>query len=505
MPSEHRLHPSSVFFQLGGQLKNLLVPGLVALFAARASDAAWQVWAMLLLIPYAMVAVVRALSVRYRFDASELVIRTGFVFRRERRIPYNRIHNIDAIQNVAHRLLNVMEVRLETAGGTDTEAELRVLSADAFREMRERVQGGREVVTSAGVAPDAIPRPAPVGKRLFALRMRDVALLGLLQGRGLVVVGAAVGVLGELGLIDSMARRLFGDEAEGRGVLRRLALALVGQSTAPTRQIAIMLAVFVAFLVALRGLSVVLAVFRFYGFVLTRTGEELRSEFGLLTRVTATIPIRRIQTLTVQRAPLYRLVRRAALRVDTAGGHTEEQVQAQRKWLAPIVHEAVLPELVRAILSAADTTGATWQPVHPAAFRRVVKRSLVAATVVSFALVALLEWWTLLVWAALSGWAIVAARRYVTSLAWTVTGDAIVFRSGWLWRYLTVAPLAKVQVVSLSQSPFDRRYRMATVLVDTAGGQDAPHRVRIPFLPQDAAHALRDRLVAATASTAFRW
>src|SRR5918994_7490771 len=126
MPSDHRLHPSSVLFQIGGQLKNLLVPGLVALFAARAAESMWQVWAMLLLIPYTGAAIVRALSTRYRFDAAELVISTGFLFRRERRIPYDRIHNIDAIQNVAHRLLNVMEVRLETAGGIDTEKELKI-------------------------------------------------------------------------------------------------------------------------------------------------------------------------------------------------------------------------------------------------------------------------------------------------------------------------------------------------------------------------------------------
>ena len=501
MPSDHRLHPSSVFFQLGGQLKELLVPGLVALFAARASDATWQIWAMLLLIPYTAIAIVRALSVRYRFDESELVIRTGFIFRRERRIPYDRVHNIDAIQNIAHRLLQVTEVRLETAGGSDTEAELRVLSMDAFREMRERVQAGRAAPGQAA----AEQASAAHGERLLALGLRDVALLGLLQGRGLVVVGAAVGILAELGLMDWIALRLFGDDAGGRGVLRHAALALVGQSAAPIRQIAMVFAVFVTILLVLRLLSVVLAVFRFYGFVLTRTGEELRAEFGLLTRVIATIPTRRIQTLTVQRAPFYRLVQRAAIRVDTAGGHTEAQVQAQRQWLAPIVHERELPQVVRDILDAADTTSVEWQPVHPNALRRVLRRSLALATIVSCALVALLGWWTVAAWLVLCAWAAFAARRHVASLRWALTGEAIAFRSGWLWRYVTVAPLAKVQAVSLVQSPFDRRHRMATVLIDTAGGQDAPHRVHIPFLPQETAHALRDRVVTETATTAFRW
>jgi putative membrane protein len=351
----------------------------------------------------------------------------------------------------------------------------------------------------------AVGAPQPAADRLLALPAREVALLGLLHGRGLVVVGAAFGVLWELGLVDWISRRYFDAEAAGRGVLRQLALALVGQSSAPTRRILLMLAVFVAFVAAMRALSVVLALVRFHGFVLTRAREELRSEFGLLTRVTATIPTRRIQTLTVQRAPLHRLFRRAAVRVDTAGGHTEQQVQAQRQWLAPIVREQALAALLREILPVADVSAVDWQAVHPHAFRRAVRRSLAAAVILSFALVALLEWWTLAALAILSLWAAVATRRYVTSLRWALTDNAIVFRSGWLWSYLTVAPLAKVQAVSLHESPFDRRYGMATVLADTAGGHDAPHRVRIPYLARDVAHTLRDRLVASAASTAFKW
>ena len=506
MPSEHRLHPSSVIFQIGGQLKNLLLPGIVALFAARASDSKWEVWAMLLIVPSAIAATVRALSVRYRFDPAELVIRSGFIFRRERRIPYDRIHNIDAIQNIAHRVLNVMEVRLETAGGSDTEAELRVLSVEAFREMRQQVQS--TVVSrqsSVDSRQSAAAPPPPIVDRLLELPVREVALLGLLQGRGLVVVGAGFGVLWELGLIDRMGDRFFGANATGRGVLRQFALALVGQGAAPTQQIGLMLAVFVAFVLALRVLSVALALMRFYGFLLTRAREELRSEFGLFTRVSATIPTRRIQTLTVYQGPLYRLFRRAAVRVDTAGGHTEEQVQTQRQWLAPIVGERALPALVRAVLPVADTSAVAWQPVHPRAFRRAIRPSLAAAAVTSVVLVAVLHWWTLALFALLSIWAVAATRRYVASLGWGLTDSAVVFRSGWMSNYVTVAPLAKVQAVSVHESPFDRHHGMGTLLVDTAGGGDAPHRVEIPYLPRDVAHALRDRIVVSTAGTAFKW
>jgi putative membrane protein len=266
-----------------------------------------------------------------------------------------------------------------------------------------------------------------------------------------------------------------------------------------------MLAAFVAFLVVMRLLSIGLALVRFYGFVLAGVRQELRSEFGLLTRVTSTIPMRRIQMLTVHWGPLHRMFRRAAVRVDTAGGHGEQVVQAQRQWIVPIVREQVLPGLVRAILPVADTTTLEWRLVHPRAFRRAVIRPLFLTTALSLALVALLHWWTIVAWGVLSLWTIATTKRYVDSLRWALTDSTVAFRSGWLWRYLSIAPLAKVQAVSLHESPFDRRHGMATVLVDTAGGHDAPHRVAIPFLPREAAVTLRDHLVASAANTAFRW
>ena len=74
--------------------------------------------------------------------SSELVIRSGLVFRSERHIPYARIQNIDAVQNVLHRLLNVVEVEVETGGGETSEATMSVLPMAAFHEMRERVFAG---------------------------------------------------------------------------------------------------------------------------------------------------------------------------------------------------------------------------------------------------------------------------------------------------------------------------------------------------------------------------
>ena len=61
---------------------------------------------------------------------------------------------------------------------------------------------------------------------------------------------------------------------------------------------------------------------------LTRVREDLRIEFGLLTRVAATIPIRRVQTITIQQGLLHRWLGRASVRVETAGAELGTGVDA---------------------------------------------------------------------------------------------------------------------------------------------------------------------------------
>ncbi len=53
------------------------------------------------------------------------------------------------------------------------------------------------------------------------------------------------------------------------------------------------------FLVLVRIISMIWALVRLYDFRLTRVGEDLRSEYGLFTKVAATVPIRRVQAITI--------------------------------------------------------------------------------------------------------------------------------------------------------------------------------------------------------------
>ena len=94
---------------------------------------------------------------------------------------------------------------------------------------------------------------------------------------------------------------------------------------------------------------------------------------------------------------------------------------------------------------------------------------------------------------------------WVRNAGYAVTDHAVFFRSGWLARKVSVVRLNKVQTVRLKESPFDRRHRMASVAVDTAGAGKVGHRIDIPYLEVDVARSMLQRLYAEAAATEFRW
>jgi putative membrane protein len=502
MPSDRRLHPLSFLFHVGGQLQQFVVPALVVLVGARSTGLEWQGMIAVFVIPSAAFAFLKTLSFRYRFDATELVMASGFIFRNERHVPYARIQNIDARQTLFHRLLHVVEVRVETGGGEEPEASLRVLPLTALEEMRERVFAGR---AAAGGAAEAAAVHQPAAETLLKLRRRDLLLAGFIDSRGLVIVSAAFGLLWESGLFDPTLDTFFGENVSGRGVVRQVFRSVFGGGVPSLSRIAVMLGGLFAVLLAMRVLSMGWSLVRLHGFRLDRAGDDLRAEFGLFTRVMTTIPMRRIQTLTIREGPFHRLFRTVSVRVDSAGGDAATQRTAKRESLAPVVDRLALPKLLGDVLPEIELESMAWQPVDPRGVGREFRARLIFYAFLSMPFAGMLRWWTLLLYGALGLWAYVEARMQIRHLGWATTEHAVVFRSGWLFRQITIARFTKMQVVSLTETPFDRRHRMASVRVDTAGALDLSHRIAIIYLARDTAASLYARLAAEAARSSFRW
>ncbi len=484
-----RLHPLSPAFEISRFFFRLVVPGLVLLFFARGDK--HEALYMLAFVPAVGYSLKRFLTLRYQLTANHIVVREGLFFRKTRHIPYARIQNIDTIQNPLHRMLGVAEVRLETAGGKEPEAVFRVLTTQRLAEIRAGVFADRrpepEAVPkgSAGRAAVEAERRSPT---FFRMRPLDVVLFGLLSQKGLALLGGLTFLVWELNLWERFKGRIGVDLA---------ALSLL----APGWLVA---AVVFALLVGLQALTVTWAFLTLYDFHIARSGEDLSTTCGLWTRQSATLPRRRIQFLSVRESWLHRLAGRISIRILTAGGEATEESRISRRFLVPLVERAALEGILREVQPEISFAGVSWSAVHPRARRRMFFKWMILLLIPAAYASRHIGWWALVALIPVGVAAYALATLRMRRLGYAVTDRGILLRDGVMTHVRNAVQFSRIQSVSLTQNPFDRRHRMATLHVDTAG-TSSDLSFAIPYLDLTLARRVMRRLKREASRVAFRW
>ena len=476
---ERRLHPLSWLFVLIQQLKSFALPLLVLLFGGRSDS--WELWGLVGAGVLVLVSLAQYFTYRFRIDAEGIVIRSGLLHRNLRNIPFQRIHNVALHQTLLHRIFGVAEVKLESAGGMAAEGQMRVLSLADAHALEEIVRSHGRAAAAAG---DGLAAEAPPARVLLTLSTGEVVRLGLISNRGMLVVAAAFGLLAQTG------SDLLGDAIEGAGRAlmgwgRELELHTSGMVLGGVM-------VLLMALVALRVFSVVLALLGYHGFTLTETGRRLSGQRGLLTRIRANMPRRRIQAWSLRESLTHRWLGRRTLAVDTASVQTSNDQRSLRE-LAPVATPAVADGLVRHLLPGHAWPPAAWQPLHPRAWRR----QFLLPALFALALAVVLTWhqgpWGLAALGLLPLF-LLRAKVWARHAGWSEDGGLVAVREGWLDKRWRFAEARKIQSLVLTQSPFDRRHGMASLLMDTMGASPFDPPLRIRYLPVAEAIALRDRL-----------
>jgi len=124
---------------------------------------------------------------------------------------------------------------------------------------------------------------------------------------------------------------------------------LLGDGGPLTKAILIFGALLVG-LVLLRLLGVGWYILRFFGYELRQVGDDFKISCGLLTKVSATVPRKRIQFISVHRGVIMRWMKLASVRIETAGGAADNSENAtttvSRRWFIPVLPEATVAEII---------------------------------------------------------------------------------------------------------------------------------------------------------------
>ncbi|MFG0265212.1 MAG: PH domain-containing protein [Rhodopirellula sp. JB055] len=546
MSSEPKpLHPISIVFQTVAVLKRTILP--LVLVAWNAAQSSWlgflgaYGFLAVMVSGFAVIGFVRYWFYRYQLADGELIVTSGVIFKSKRNVPVTRIQNVDLVQNLFHRMLGVAEVRVETASGTEPEAILKVLSLSEVESLRERIesarqQGGASEASRNGVAAEpvgigsdsvgTVPNeetsfadagPVSATTTLLDIPLKWLVQAGLASNRGFVMVGIVIGILSQLlGRGDELARRIT------KSLISTSDLSVRNSQSSWWESWLVWIGALVLVLVVIRLLGIAWYVLRFHGYRLELRDENLQLSCGLLTRVSATVPRRRIQWISIHRTPLQRWMKLASIRIETAGGAGKQNEDAAttvtRRWFVPIIPESRLDELIEHLRPGLDwsESALTWQSLDDRARRRMRKKSMLraqgisllvagAAFLVSDSLYSLA--FGLLAALVLIPWNIWVSHRrhHHFGFAELPSGEGVVIREGFWNRKVSCTFYDRIQSVSCSESPFDRRWRMQTLRIDTAAAGPADHTYRLPMLSQEVASELFERLASKTSRIEMVW
>ena len=514
--ASRRLHPLSLLFEFASILRANVIPTVAAIVSTSRGGWIGIVVGAVVFGISAAIAIIRYATFRYRIVDGELVVDTGLINHVHRTVPLSKIQNIDLSQNLFHRILRVGEVRVETASGKEAEAVMRVIAIKEYSQLRDELLSFRnsdrkeaqpETVQEATVM-DTSTQPSEL---ILKLPTRLVILAGFLSNRGEVVAGVVFGFLWQQRFADkwfasqdwakeSLRNSIRESMREGtqgnsfsqafrwvRGVVEYL-----GAQSGSAGTILLMLIGITVLFAILRTFSAVWYVLKFYGYRLERVGDSVHVRCGLFTKVSATIPLGRIQLISVQQKWLIRQFGLATIRIETAGGgekNSDDATSIGRKWFVPIVNFSDVPRIL-AILDpklAGMEERIEWQPQAAGTKARMFRSILVIVILISLAIF----YWSsvaglLFGIAFLSlGWMYVGKKAKSRRYARTDWG--VVYRSGTWERKTSIAFFDKFQSVALNESPFDRRWKMATLKVDTAASGPANHRIEVKYLDAEIA------------------
>ena len=441
------LHPASLFINLLPQtwrtVKNIW-PLVLLLFFGGGGPGSWSVDMLLILVFFMMTltrTTVHFLTLRYRVHDGRLEIRSGLLNRRSRALDPARIQNMELVQNPFHKLTGLVELRVETAGDASaTDGLLSALSVSEANSLKTRLQ--------KDIPPE--PEKSDTKPPLVKLDPIEILAFGLSKRRVGTVALLFVGGMEILGQIDPQTTAEVAVDIGGSALLGALVLAFVGTWVFSGTQ----------------------ALLRHYGFTLTRTGDRLVTQEGLLTRRSVEIPVSKVQLVRVDEPWLRRQMGFGTMLIETAAfGMADGQVR-QAEGIVPMVDQEELGAIVQHAtpIVAVDPWTVPLLPAHPRALYRGIIARLIRSSFFAIAVGALFHPWGWLALLLIPA-AIPIAWLDWKKQGWLITDQAIVARRGYFTRKTWTIARNKVQSVHVTDSPVLRLHGLGKVLIRVAGSQ----------------------------------
>lgn len=410
----------------------------------------------------------------FNFEEGDLKITSGVITKNKLDIPVRRIQDIDVNKNIIHRIFEIAQVNIKTAGGNTSKASLKYLDEEEAEKIKRKL---RELKNRREKQEESKSQGTPVsGSQEEAETFYEISdsiwAYSFLTGASSVVfisILLFIGAIGYSAYVATSTTQLIA--YIGIGVL----LALIGSG----------------FIFITSTLSVFTD---FYDFKVVKRGDIFEYEKGLLNKRGGSLPEEKIQKLEITENFLMRQLGYASLKAETAGYESgEEDTTTSTKTLIPLDSRKKVYEHAKQI---GDLEIDQMNNISYSARKRYRHRYYVVST---FSLGAAITFTFLgahpiilaipLIGYLLSG---KASNLKWDNMGYSLGSENLLVMNGFWTRRTYIAPYFRFQNLITSETIFQRRWGLATITVDTAG--DKVINPRIIDLDREHAHQLDNQL-----------
>lgn len=490
--SWQRLSPLALVFLVVSGLQRQIRENLFV-FAGAGAGAAFTDWLglrelALIVLVFVLFSVLGAMiyhrRFRFRLEDDAVRVRRGLIERKEVRVRFARVQNIQLGQPFYFRPFNLVRFSLQTPGAADKEIELPGIDRALAETMRDRISAARGEVDAQPEqsAEGAAEQPAERAPALFAPSAGRLFLHGLSSNQVWVIAGVFFYVGGNL--LERFGERL--EEAAQQALENEPAVEL------PASAWMLGAGALLTLLLVLFGLSGLLALARYWRFRLRERDDRLVALAGLFDRREQTVRRSKITGLQLRRSAVGRALGCWSLVLRQTRSSEEDFGVSRNAFLVPGLR-AQDRRLAARLLPGA-TFPERFQGIS-ARFRLFAWSRLLLALVVGLGGLGLLlgfDHWSLLALALAGVMALPALHLRFVQWGWARQEGVLWVRRGLLGQRIDAFDFEQVQQARVTSSPYLRRHDLVGLELVLPQGS-----IGLPFLPAATAAELANQALAA--------
>ena len=475
-----RLAPVALIFLIVNGLQKFIRENLYVFVGAGAGVAFtdWLGLRELLLGGLALVlillvgAIVYHRRFRYRLEDDAVLLKRGIFVRRELRVRFVRVQNMQISRPFYFRPFGLVRFSLETPGAREKEVELPGIPETLAAGIRDRI--------SEHLAGEQDPTGDMQEEWSLALHQPGISRL--------FIHGVASNQIWVLAGVAAYLYSVMGERVEEW--LQDVAVIQWLFSQLLSSWYLVILAV-MGTVVLFQVLSGLVAMIRFHDFRLLDRGDRVVASGGLLDRREKTARRKKITGLVVAQSVVGRLIGCWHLVVRQASSHEMDGMEGQgRQFLVPGLRRSDLSLIERLLPGSGDCP--EFRPIS-AGYRQIfwIRIFLMMAAVVGVLAMLLGRGHPgVLVLATFIPVALFGIHLRWRHWGWARHDGMLWVRQGLLGQQIEVVPMQLVQQARVGQSPYQFRHDLANIELTLPQGS-----ITIPFIPIDQASELANEAI----------